>query len=249
MDQSSYFEKAAAIAAECSSPARLTILEFLLENGPTRVRILSESTHIAESTLSNHLRRLRAAGIVEVERSGKTATYSIADPSIRLVIANLFQAVGATSAAPIAEHQPQISFARSCYDHLAGAVGVQLTKALFDKGALALADDDSHDTDNIILGPHAETCFAYLGTGLSSLDKNRKMAFLCKDWTHENSHLAGALGAALLRGLISKEWLEPVANSRALTLTDAGKRGLEEFIGAPLDAPMEAPLNTPLDAP
>nr|WP_120492711.1 metalloregulator ArsR/SmtB family transcription factor [Corynebacterium lactis] len=232
MEQRTYFENAAAIAAECSSPVRLAILEFLLENGPTRVRVLSESMGIPESTLSNHLRRLRESQILEVKREGKTATYSIANPSIRLVISNLFQAAGSAAAAPIAEQKPVISFARSCYDHLAGALGVQLTKALFEKEALSLVDSE------VVLGNNAERNFAYLGVGLSSLDNNRKFAFLCNDWTHRESHIAGALGAALLRGLLSKGWLEPVPNSRGLLLTSEGKTGLEQFIGHELDTPL-----------
>ena len=229
MKQPTYFEQAAAIAAECSSPVRLAILEYLLKNGPTRVRSLAESTNIAESTLSNNLRRLREAEIVDVERQGKSATYSIANPSIRQVIANLFQAAGADTATPIPEHQPAVTFARSCYDHLAGSLGVQLTRALFAKEALIT------DAGDVTFGPNAEKCFAYLGTGLSSLDASRKTAFLCKDWTHADSHLAGSLGAALLRGLISKGWLTPIPNSRGLELTAEGKVGLEDFIGARLE--------------
>lgn len=221
-------ERAANIAAECASPTRLAVLKSLHENGPTRVRVLSELTGIAESTLSNHLRRLREKELVAVVRDGKTATYSVAEANIGDVLASLFHAAGMTQNHNLVSPESHLGYARSCYDHLAGAVGVQLTQALFDKGAIIFSGKD------ITLGPNAETCFAFLGTGLTGLDNNRKFAFLCPDWSHDQEHLAGALGSALLQGLVSKGWISHVSNSREISVTQSGQKALEEFIGEPL---------------
>ncbi len=79
------------------------------------------------------------------------------------------------------------------------------------------------------VGPNAEKCFAKLGAGLTGLPANRKQSFLCDDWSHGDRHLAGALGAVLLQGLISKGFVASVPGSRELTVTEAGEKVLAEF--------------------
>lgn len=215
---------AADIAAECSSPIRLMILRLLLEEGQSRVRIMAEQLGVAESTLSNHLKRLRQTGVISVERSGRAATYSIADSKVGDVVAALLSAAGLAPEYPVIDPESALAHARSCYDHLAGEVGVQLTRGLIDAGAIVV------DDGIVGMGPNAEQCFAALGVGLTGVGDNKRQTFLCDDWSHGDKHLAGALGAALLQGLISRKWIVAVAGSRELEVTDAGKLGIEKFL-------------------
>lgn len=219
-------QAAAAIAAECSSPVRLQILRHLLENGESRVRIMADQLGVSESALSNHLKRLRDAEIVTVTRSGRTALYSIGDARIGEVVAGLLAAVGLAPEHALIEPGSGVAYARSCYDHLAGEVGVALTRGLVEAGAITV----DADGDAVSLGPHADRCFASLGVGLTGLPANRKQSFLCDDWTHGDKHLAGALGAALLQGLMSKGWVRPVPGSREVAVTEAGEVGLASYL-------------------
>ncbi|MGV3113793.1 ArsR/SmtB family transcription factor [Corynebacterium freneyi] len=217
---------AASIAAECSSPVRLMILRLLLEEGESRVRIMAEQLGVGESTLSNHLKRLRDAGIVGVTRSGRTATYRLADPRVGEVVASLLGAAGLAPEYPALDADSGLAHARSCYDHLAGEVGVKLTRGLVDKRAIVV------DGDVVDVGPNAEKCFARLGAGLTGLPAGRKRSFMCDDWSHGDKHLAGALGAVLLQGLISKRFVESVPGSRELAVTPAGEAIFAEFYTA-----------------
>lgn len=242
-------EFAAAIAAECSSPVRLQILRLLLEEGESRVRIMAEQLGVGESALSNHLKRLRDAGIVDVARVGRTATYSIADPRVGDVVASLLSAAGLAPEYPVITGGSGMAHARSCYDHLAGEVGVQLTRGLIRAGAIVVVGEGDAvgaagaaggagvaggrvgggASGAVELGPNAEKVFARLGVGLTGMPGGRKQSFLCDDWSHSDKHLAGALGAVLLQGLMSKGFIETVPGSRQLTITPAGATALAEF--------------------
>lgn len=220
---------AASIAAECSSPVRLMILRLLLEEGESRVRIMAEQLGVGESALSNHLKRLRDAGIVRVARSGRTATYSIADPRVGDVVASLLSAAGLAPEYPVIDAGTGLAHARSCYDHLAGEVGVKLTRGLIAAEAITVSAGGEGGGEVVDVGPNAEKCFAKLGAGLTGLPANRKQSFLCDDWSHGDRHLAGALGAVLLQGLISKGFVASVPGSRELTVTETGEKVLAEF--------------------
>ncbi|MGX6509765.1 ArsR/SmtB family transcription factor [Rhodococcus sp. SJ-2] len=221
--------RAADLARELSSPVRVSIFQHLATEGPTRMRDLAEHLDLPEPLLSNHLRRLRAKHYIEVDRNGRTATYRIADPHIRNAVATLLAAVGAPGHDPgrVIDDNPGLTFARSCYDHIAGELGVQLLEGLLEDRALRARPDGEFE-----LGPAAEPSFAALGLGLTSLPGRRRLAFACADWSHDRDHLGGALGAALMTGLLSKRWVEPVEYSRRLHLTDAGREGLARYLAA-----------------
>ncbi|QBJ98073.1 hypothetical protein ERC79_20595 [Rhodococcus sp. ABRD24] len=79
------------------------------------------------------------------------------------------------------------------------------------------------------LGPNAEPAVISLGVGMTSLPPRRKLAFLCPDWSHDRAHLGGALGAVVMTGLLSRDWIRPVDRSRSLELTPAGHEGLATY--------------------
>jgi DNA-binding transcriptional ArsR family regulator len=218
--------EAAELAAELSSPVRLGILRYLAAEGPARVKELAQQINLPEPQLSNHLRRLREKNYVEVAKQGRAATYRLTDPRISDVVSGLLAATGTSPHVPVVTGHPELMFARSCYDHVAGELGVHLCEGLLERNALVTTPE------GLALGPDAEPCFATLGVGMTSLPPRRKLAALCPDWSHERFHLGGALGAALLTGLMSKDWVRAVAKSRQLELTAAGRRGLTGYLSA-----------------
>ncbi|MFD6894609.1 ArsR/SmtB family transcription factor [Rhodococcus sp. NPDC060086] len=221
--------RAADLARELSSPVRVSIFRHLATEGPTRMRDLAEHLDLPEPLLSNHLRRLRDKHYIDVDRNGRTATYRITDPSIRDAVAALLTAVGAPrhDPEPAVDDNPGLTFARSCYDHVAGELGVRLLEGLLEDRALIRIPKGELEP-----GPAAEPSFAALGLGMTSVPSRRRLAFACSDWSHDRDHLGGALGAALMTGLISKRWVEPVEHSRRLHLTDAGREGLARYLAA-----------------
>jgi len=105
----------------------------------------------------------------------------------------------------------ELRFARCCYDHLAGRLGVALTERLLRPGNAVLRD---------------------LGIDLATLESSRRPLFrCCTDWTERRPHVAGALGAALLRRYKDERWLVAVEDSRKLVVTQAGKSAFSRVFG------------------
>ena len=121
-------------------------------------------------------------------------------------------------------------FARTCYDHLAGRLGVALTQSLLNNGTLTESEDA------FALTPDGEAKLETLGLDLSALYKGRRaVAGRCLDWSERTPHLGGALGAALLKELEAWKWIRRSDGTRAVTLTQAGKAGLRKQFGISLD--------------
>ncbi|MGH2460014.1 MAG: hypothetical protein ACRDIY_14240 [Chloroflexota bacterium] len=116
--------------------------------------------------------------------------------------------------------------ARTCYDHLAGTLGVALTERLVEANLLTLAGHGYGVT------PVGIDCFAGFGIDLDSLrGRRRPLTRRCLDWTERRYHLAGALGAALARHLLERGWIERAPSTRAVLLTPDGRIGLKESFG------------------
>jgi DNA-binding transcriptional ArsR family regulator len=220
----------AAVARELGDPVRVAVTE-ILAGGPRSVSELASELAIATPRLANHLARLRAAGIVSVARSGRHATYQLADPRVTDVLIALRALVAGGDASTATERQPDpMTQARSCYDHLAGRVGV----AVFDYlvAARALRPPVAPDNAPVALGPGAAAAFARLGVDVDTpLPRRRKPATTCLDWTERRPHLGGALGAAILDTALARGWVRR-AEGRVLTVTAEGR----EHLPPPSDA-------------
>jgi hypothetical protein len=142
-----------------------------------------------------------------------------------------------------------LRFARTCYDHLAGQLGVVVTAALLEHGALATVDGvpttGRREQDRIsapmsahpyLLGPKAEQVFGDLSVDLGAVRRRRRpLLKFCLDWSEQRHHLAGALGAELAAALERQGWLEPrVPGNRALRVTGAGRTQLHQRLGISL---------------
>jgi DNA-binding transcriptional ArsR family regulator len=208
-----------ALLKELSDPLRLRVVDRLGHGGPATVSRLAAELDVPLPQLSNHLKRLREARVVTVQRSGRQAIYALADPGLQALLPLLDRITGRIGGPPAdAAEVPS----RTCYDHLGGRIGVAFYHALRERGALRDRPDGMVD-----LGPAAPATFAALGVDLDAVRPGRqRFAFECLDATERAPHLAGALADALAAALIDRDWIRREADSRIIHLTRRGEQGL-----------------------
>jgi DNA-binding transcriptional ArsR family regulator len=208
-----------ALAAELSDPIRLTALQLLAAEGPHTMSRLAAALDVSAPRLGNHLGRLRAAGLVEVEHTGRHAVYRLARPGLVDVLAALSRYAG--HELPTGRPETAADLAHTCYDHAAGRLGVALLTHLVDRGALTAPDGRDEE---LRLGPDP-AALVELGVDPTALDPGRrKPATACLDRVHRLPHLGGALGAQVLDALVERGLLTREDGTRALTVTPAGAR-------------------------
>jgi DNA-binding transcriptional ArsR family regulator len=214
----------AGLVRELSDPVRIAAADLLAE-GPRTASQLADELAIATPRLANHLTRLRAAGIVAVTRSGRHAIYRLADPGITDALSALRALVPEGKAiSPVLPVDSPMAEARTCYDHLAGRLGVAVFDYLVAAGALLTPPDT--DNAQVALGPGAAAGFAALGVDVDApLPRRRKPATTCLDWTERRPHLGGALGAAILDSALAAGWVRN-AGGRILAIAPAGSTHL-----------------------
>src|SRR3954467_15270479 len=205
------------LTRELSDPVRLTALQLLAAEGPHTMVQLADALGVTAPRLGNHLTRLRAAGLVEVEHTGRHAVYRLARPELIDVLTALARWAG--HALPTGHPATAADIAHTCYDHAAGRLGVALLAHLVDRGALTAPDGTAEE---LRLGPDG-AALADLGINPAGPDPGRrKLATACLDRTHRLPHLGGALGAQILDSLVERGLLTREDGSRVLTPTGAG---------------------------
>lgn len=211
------------IAAAIGEPARARMLYQLMDGRArtgTELAILAE---ISPSTASVHLHRLKSEHLVKVTSQGKHRYYSLHGPQVAHALESLSVLAGAART-PFRPSTPaRLRSARTCYDHIAGAVGVLLHDQLQSLGWL------STEYELTISGADA---FGGLGIDIPQLRSlRRRFACPCLDWSERRPHLGGALGAAVFEVSIARNWLSADLDSRALSVTASGKRELLRRFG------------------
>jgi DNA-binding transcriptional ArsR family regulator len=221
-------------------PLRYAVLVRLLA-GPATVSELVASSGAAQPNVSNHLAILREAELVTTSRNGRHVAYALADPSIAAVIEALEHAAGGGAA--VARATPEIAVARSCYDHLAGKLGVALFDALVARRALrdvymrSAARKVRSGLGPVTLGAAADAVFGALGIDLEEVaTQKRQFATACSDWTESRPHLGGALGAALQERLLRERWLLRRGGTRVLRITPVGRAQFAARFAIDVDA-------------
>jgi len=214
-----------AVAARLiAEPARAAMLDALLSGEALAAGELARAAGVSPATASDHLRRLLAGGFVEVTQAGRHRYYRLASADV----AHALEALALVSPArPVrslrqSRTDTATAFARTCYDHLAGRIGVAIHDALVHEGLL-VAGGDGYD-----LTVAGEARLGAIGVDVATARAGRRaFARGCLDFTERRPHLAGALGAALCSRLVDLTWLvRRAAGHRALRLTPAGARHL-----------------------
>jgi DNA-binding transcriptional ArsR family regulator len=213
----------AAAAVLLAEPARAALVLAVIDDGPLPASELAARAGIAPSTASEHLARLVAGGFLITCRSGRRRSYELADPAV----------ASAVEALAIVAPQPKVHslreatrgellrYARTCYDHIAGRLGVAVARALEREQALARWGD------TYVLGRRAASRFAALGIDVGELERQRRpLVRGCLDWSERDLHLAGALGAALTERLLARGWIKRRDGNRSLEVTNLGHERL-----------------------
>ncbi|MBV9604217.1 MAG: helix-turn-helix transcriptional regulator [Solirubrobacterales bacterium] len=221
-----------ALLKELVDPLRLRVIDRLGHAGPATVSRLAAELGVSLPQLSNHLRRLRDAGLVSVRRSGRQAIYELADPGLQQLLPLLDSITGRVLAEAPSPTSPPTVPSRTCYEHLGGEIGVAVYRGLRERDALRPRADGM-----VSLGPAAAETFGALGLDVEALDPGRqRLAFECLDSTERAPHLAGALGDAVAGTLVGRRWIRRTPGSRVISLTPSGARGLRSALGIELTA-------------
>jgi DNA-binding transcriptional ArsR family regulator len=219
----------AAIAAAIGEPARTRILYCLLDGHARTSTELSMVGGVSPSTASVHLARLKSANLVKVVIQGKHRYYSLAGPTVARALEGLSVVAGSLRTPFVPSTPSCLRQARTCYDHMAGTVGVALHDRFLQLRWLTRSKGARLDYD---LTPVGATGLAALGIDVEAARLlRRRFAYPCLDWSERQPHIAGALGSAVLSMVLSRRWLTQERESRALNLTAAGRRELKARLG------------------
>ncbi|MFD8706163.1 ArsR/SmtB family transcription factor [Kitasatospora sp. NPDC059648] len=240
-----------AFAALLADPTRAAFCCALLDGRAWTAGELARSAGVAPSTASEHLSRLIAGGLLAEARQGRHRYVRLASTAVATVIEDLavFAQATAEAAAPghtaptgstparagrseprnlrEATRQSAEARARTCYDHLAGRLGVAVADALLDRGLVA-------DRAGLAVTERGHSWLAAQSIELpprAGRPGGRPVVRSCLDWTERRSHLGGALGAALCRTALDRAWVERIGSGRALKVTPDGCRALRELLG------------------
>jgi DNA-binding transcriptional ArsR family regulator len=218
----------AEVAALVGDPARANILAALMGGQALTASELAHAASVSPQTTSGHLGKLADGNLISCIKQGRHRYYRIATPRV----AEMLEGIMAVVADLPARHRPVSALdqamrdARSCYDHVAGKLGVGVTDAMRERGHLVLADEGGEITDGGV------AFLQKFGVDLDAARRRRRIFCRpCLDWTERRPHLGGSIGAALAQRCFALGWLERTRESRALKITAAGRRGLSETFG------------------
>jgi DNA-binding transcriptional ArsR family regulator len=225
---------AAMIAAAIGVPARAQMLYTLLDGRARTSTELALVADVTPATASTHLARLEALALVKVSPQGRYRYYALAGERV----ASALEALGVLATEPRATFRsstPQpLRAARSCYDHIAGSLGVALHDRLTAMRWLTSERRANAAYDLTVAGSRALKAH---GIDVDvARSQRRRFAFACIDWSERRPHLGGALGAAFLGTSLTKRWVRRVDDSRALAITPLGRREFKARFGVVLDA-------------
>lgn len=227
-DAPSGAEGVAALAALLGDRTRAAICLTLLDGRAWTAGELARTTGVTAPTASEHLDRLVSGGLLVEERQGRHRYVRIAGPEAAHLVETL-----STHARPAAaagsyravRAEAQLAAARTCYDHLAGRLGVDLLDGLGRNGLVERGD-------GIVLTAAGADWLGGLGADVAGMRAGRRpIVRLCLDWTERRSHLAGSAGAAIASAFLERSWIERIDGSRAVRVTDAGARALADTLG------------------
>jgi DNA-binding transcriptional ArsR family regulator len=218
----------AAVAGLIANRARAAMLDRMLDGDGHPAGDLARQAGVAPSTASGHLSELAAGGLVTVEEVGRQRRYRLAGPHVAEVLealASIAPELPNTSLKQVTLAE-QLRAGRTCYDHLAGRLGVSMTEALVRRRALAEIDA------RFELTQRGTRLLEGLGVDVAGArSKRRAFAPGCLDWTERRLHLAGSLGAALTDHLLDLGWVVRRRGNRSVAVSHAGESELRARLG------------------
>lgn len=205
-------------------PVRAAMLVALMDGGELAATELALRSGASRQAASAHLSKLVAGGLLKAATVGRQRLFRLASPEIAHAIEALSAISKPAPSVALSQHtrMHRLREARSCYDHLAGRLGVAVTDHLLERHALRISGNAFEMTRGGV------TFFRTLGVDVAlAREQTRSFARACMDWTERRPHLAGSLGAVLLQRFIAQAWLARNSKDRALRITPAGRDAFE----------------------
>jgi DNA-binding transcriptional ArsR family regulator len=217
----------ASVAALLGDPARANILTALMDGRALTAKELAFAAHVSAPTASGHLARLTEANLLAAEKQGRHRYFRLASPLVGQMLESVMAVAGPEPRQLNAwRGGDALRTARTCYDHLAGRLGVALADALTGAGHIALSQDGGEVTDQ------GHTFLANFGA--QPAPGKRVFCRPCLDWSERRPHIAGRLGASLASRCLELGWIEPQRDSRAVAITPTGTDGFAATFGISL---------------
>lgn len=231
--------KFAEVAALAGDPARAAMLHALMDGRALTATELSRAAGVTPQTASGHLARMADGGLVVVTKQGRHRYHRLASPEVARMMESIMQvASDLDTLHPPPRTGPRdaaLRAGRTCYDHLAGRLGVALADGLAAGGHVELSDDGGLVTESGI------NLFEEIGIDIASLSaaRGRRARVLCRpclDWSERRPHIAGAIGAALCTHGFDHGWIRRVDDSRAVAVTRKGERVFRDVFDIRINA-------------
>jgi DNA-binding transcriptional ArsR family regulator len=227
----------AETAALVGEPARASMLMTLMDGRALTASELARAAGITPQTASGHLARLCTAGLLSIQRQGRHHYHRLASPAVAHMLETIMEVAQDSAPAPrrpvvTGPRDRAMRAARTCYDHLAGQLGVRLADCLSERGQVELSPEGGAVT------PAGLAFFREFGVDLGAMPAHsggkgsvRVFCRPCLDWSERRLHIGGTLGAALAARCFNLHWLRRHDDSRAVAVTRAGELGLRETFG------------------
>jgi DNA-binding transcriptional ArsR family regulator len=223
----------AEVAALMGDVARANMLAALMDGRALTAFELALCAHVTPQTASSHLAKLTQAHLIAMEKQGRHRYFRLASPRVAETLESVLSLApdGPPRHRPMSRVDATMRTARTCYDHIAGRLGVGLADCLVARGFVVLDADAGEVT------PAGFGFLQKLGADLNPGSNSRRVFCRpCLDWTERRHHLAGHVGAALARHCMEADWVRRRRDSRALTITPLGAEKFAHIFGLALEA-------------
>ena len=219
------------VASLIGDPSRAAMLMNLLGGKALPASELARAAHVTPQTASSHLAKMVEGGLVIHEPHGRHRYYRLASSEVGHALEALNAIAPAKPVRSLRESDQSkaLHFARTCYDHIAGEVGVAFTDKILELGLITEAGRD------FVVTKDGAKWFRNFGVDLHGIEQGRRhYARQCLDWSERRYHIAGALGAAVTNRLFELEWVTRIPGSRAIRVTSSGFQGFERELNISL---------------
>jgi DNA-binding transcriptional ArsR family regulator len=220
------------IASVVGDPARARMLSALMDRRARTAKELAFLARVAPATASAHLSKLLECKLVSVDPQGRHRYFRLASAQVAQMIEAIGLVAGDAPASPASRSRldETMATARTCYDHIAGRLGVAIADALQDRGHVVFADGAGEVTAS------GRAFLCELGIDVARISSGRRVLCRpCLDWTERRHHLAGAVGAAICEQCLGRGWLQRTRDTRALTISADGRAAFASAFGIDTD--------------
>jgi DNA-binding transcriptional ArsR family regulator len=219
----------AEVAQLVADPGRANILSILMDGRALTAGELAVVAGVTPQTTSSHLAKLVERELLNVEKRGPRRFYRLASPLVARMLESIMTVAvtGPPRFRPPSKIDDEMRHARTCYDHLAGRLGVALTDSMVARGLVVL------DADAGELTREGARVLADLGIDPKAPERSRR-AFCrpCLDWSERRPHLAGRIGASIANLAFQRDWIRRRARGRSVEITENGVAAFERLFGA-----------------